>query len=112
LLGRGAAPELIAEAANRFGMPLSPLELIDIIGIRTAFDSGRVFWRSFPKRIDPAPILSGMIKAGRMGTAFGGGFYGPDLQKVPVMDAPDATHGGLHPEAIAVIERYQREVRN
>ncbi len=112
LLGRGASPELIAGAASRFGMPLSPLQLIDLIGIRTAFDSGRVFWRSFPKRIDPAPILSGMIKAGRLGAAFGGGFYGPGLQPMPGSDAPDSAHGGLHPDAIAVIERYQRDVRN
>lgn len=111
LLGRGASPELIAQAAQRFGMPLSPLELIDLIGIRTAFDSGRVFWRSFPKRIDPAPILSGMVKAGRLGAAFGGGFFGPNLQRTPDSDALPAA-GGLHPEALAVIARYQRDVRS
>ncbi len=111
LLGRGASPELIAEAARRFGMPLSPLELIDLIGIRTAFDSGRVFWRSFPKRIDPAPILSGMIKAGRLGAAFGGGFFGPELQRASESDTAAAA-GGLSPQALAVIERYQRDERN
>src|SRR5690606_26673949 len=111
LLGRGASPQLIAEAARRFGMPLSPLELIDLIGIRTAFDSGRVFWRSFPKRIDPAPILSGMIKAGRLGAAFGGGFFGPELQRASESDTAAAA-GGLDPQALAVIERYQRDERN
>jgi len=111
LLGRGASPELIAQAAQRFGMPLSPLELIDLIGIRTAFDSGRVFWRSFPKRIDPAPILSGMVKAGRLGAAFGGGFFGPNLQQLSDTDASLAA-SGLHPEALAVIQRYQRDVRS
>jgi 3-hydroxyacyl-CoA dehydrogenase len=76
-------------------MPLSPLALIDLIGIRTAFDSGRVFWRHFPKRIDPAPILSGMIKANRLGKDFGGGFYHDDQT--------------IHPDAISVIERYFRD---
>jgi 3-hydroxyacyl-CoA dehydrogenase len=95
LLGRGAAPENVAAAATRFGMPLSPLALIDLIGIRTAFDSGRVFWRHFPKRIDPAPILSGMIKAKRLGKDFGGGFYGDDET--------------IHPNALSVIERYFRD---
>jgi 3-hydroxyacyl-CoA dehydrogenase / enoyl-CoA hydratase / 3-hydroxybutyryl-CoA epimerase / enoyl-CoA isomerase len=117
LLGRGAAPELIAAAAKRFGMPLSPLELIDLIGIRTAFDSGRVFWRSFPKRIDPAPILPGMIKAGRLGYSFGGGFYdvaAPSPQSDWVAStAAESTQRRhvLHPDAIAVIDRYQRDVR-
>ncbi|HBJ37370.1 MAG TPA: hypothetical protein DDZ51_21980 [Planctomycetaceae bacterium] len=95
LLGRGAATESVAAAAKTFGMPLSPLALIDLIGIRTAFDSGRVFWRHFPKRIDPAPILSGMIKAKRLGKDFGGGFYHDDRS--------------IHPAAISVIERYLRD---
>jgi 3-hydroxyacyl-CoA dehydrogenase/enoyl-CoA hydratase/3-hydroxybutyryl-CoA epimerase/enoyl-CoA isomerase len=97
LLGRGADPESVAVAAERFGMPLSPLALIDLIGIRTAFDSGRVFWRHFPKRIDPAPILSGMIKAKRLGNEFGGGFY--DVQ----------TGDKIHPDAHKVIRRYLRD---
>lgn len=95
LLGRGATTRRVAAAAETFGMPLSPLALIDLIGIRTAFDSGRVFWRHFPKRIDPAPILSGMIKAKRLGKDFGGGFYHDDQT--------------IHPDAISVIERYFRD---
>lgn len=122
LLGRGASPELIAAAAHRFGMPMSPLELIDLIGIRTAFDSGRVFWRSFPRRIDPAPILSGMIKAGRLGTSFGGGFFAeaPELpastrrRSAPSAPIPFAAPQPrtLHGDAVAVIQRYQRDERS
>lgn len=97
LLGQGASPEAVAKAAQRFGMPLSPLALIDLIGVRTAFDSGRVFWRHFPKRIDPAPILSGMIKAKRLGRDFGGGFYDAE------------TIDKIHPDAHRVIQRYQRD---
>jgi 3-hydroxyacyl-CoA dehydrogenase / enoyl-CoA hydratase / 3-hydroxybutyryl-CoA epimerase / enoyl-CoA isomerase len=97
----------------RFGMPMSPLELIDLIGIRTAFDSGRVFWQSFPKRIDPAPILPGMIKAGRLGAEFGGGFFAPQAsgQRGGNVGAVSAEPRPLHPDAIVVIERYQRGQR-
>lgn len=95
LLGRAAGAESLAETAHTFGMPLSPLALIDVIGIRTAFDSGRVFWRHFPKRIDPAPILSGMIKAKRLGKDFGGGFYDDEQT--------------IHPDALRVIGRYLRD---
>jgi 3-hydroxyacyl-CoA dehydrogenase / enoyl-CoA hydratase / 3-hydroxybutyryl-CoA epimerase / enoyl-CoA isomerase len=94
-------------------MPMSPLELIDLIGIRTAFDSGRVFWQSFPKRIDPAPILPGMIKAGRMGAEFGGGFFAPRdaCRRGGDVDLVSAEARPVHPEAIAVIGRYQRGQR-
>jgi 3-hydroxyacyl-CoA dehydrogenase/enoyl-CoA hydratase/3-hydroxybutyryl-CoA epimerase/enoyl-CoA isomerase len=75
LLEFGVSAEQLEEAAGRFGMPMSPLRLIDTIGIRTAFDSGRVFWQSFPERLDPSPILPGMIKATRKSGQSSGGFY-------------------------------------
>jgi len=103
LLGRGASADLLQSAALRFGMPLSPLELVDLIGVRTAFDSGRVFWRSFPKRIDPAPILSGMIKAQRLGKEFNGGFFDYDPEIACNHSSPS-----LNPTAATVIQRYLR----
>lgn len=75
LLCRGVSPRVIDRAARRYGMPISPLELIDWIGTRTAFDAGRVFWRAFPKRLCPAPLLPALVKKGRSGRFAGGGFY-------------------------------------
>lgn len=103
LLERGVSATQLADAAARFGMPLSPLALVDAIGIRTAFDSGRIFWQSFPERLDPAPILPGMIKAGRLGRSFGGGFFGASNGSKSLADVDD-----LHPAAEAVIAKYQR----
>lgn len=65
LLQWGVHEQQIEQAAIEFGMPLSPFRLIDTIGIRTAFDSGRVFWQAFPDRIEPSAILPGLIRAGR-----------------------------------------------
>ncbi|MEM9587475.1 MAG: 3-hydroxyacyl-CoA dehydrogenase family protein, partial [Planctomycetota bacterium] len=48
LLTAGAKPDQLSAAAMAYGMPLSPLELIDWIGTRTAFDAGRGFWQAFP----------------------------------------------------------------
>lgn len=104
LLERGVRATQLADAAVRFGMPMSPLALVDAIGIRTAFDSGRIFWQSFPERLDPAPILPGMIKAGRLGRSFGGGFFGASNGSKSLKDADD-----LHPAAEAVIAKYQRD---
>ena len=54
---------------------MSPLALIDWIGMSTMFDAGRVFWQAFPKRLDPAPLLIAMIKSKRLGRAVDAGFY-------------------------------------
>jgi hypothetical protein len=80
-------------------MPMSPLELIDWIGIRTMFDAGRVYWQSFPSRVDPSPMLSGMVKKKKFGRFAGGGFY-------------DYEHGQrsqcLSPLAVELCETYRR----
>ena len=75
LLCRGVSDRLIEQAAKCYGMPLSPLELIDWIGTRTAFDAGRVFWRAFPKRVCPSPLLPALVKHQRGGRFSGGGIY-------------------------------------
>lgn len=106
LLERDISATQLADAADRFGMPLSPLALVDAIGIRTAFDSGRIFWQSFPERLDPAPTLPGMIKAGRLGRSFGGGFFSASSGSKPLKPLKDADN--LHPAAEAVIAKYQR----
>ena len=100
LLGRGVSAEEIEHAALRYGMPISPLELIDWIGTRTMFDAGRVFWQSFPDRFIPSPILPRLIKVKRFGRATGGGFY----------DYVDAIRSAsLSNETIEIVQRYQVE---
>ena len=99
LLQRGVTAERIEQAALRFGMPLSPLELIDWIGAKTMFQAGRVFWQSFPGRMNPSPILPGLIKANRFGRDFGGGFY--DYHHEQRSDS-------LSPQAMQLTSKYQR----
>jgi 3-hydroxyacyl-CoA dehydrogenase len=75
LLQRGISEARIESAALAYGMPISPLELMDWIGTRTVFDAGRVFWQSFPDRLDPSPIAPALLKRKRAGRAVGAGFY-------------------------------------
>lgn len=75
LLAHGVSAMRIERAALDYGMPFSPLELIDWIGTRTMFDAGRVFWQAFPNRIDPSPIVPALIKLKRAGRACGHGLY-------------------------------------
>ncbi|KLU05279.1 Enoyl-CoA hydratase [Rhodopirellula islandica] len=102
LLCAGVSAATIREAALRYGMPMSPFELIDLIGPRTAFDGGRVVWQSFPHRMDPSPLLPAMVKRSLLGVAGGKGFYNY---------AEDGVRAGdeLSAEASELVDRYSRD---
>ena len=100
LLCRGVSAGRIEAAAIDYGMPMSPLELIDWIGTRTMFDAGRVFWQSFPNRIRPAAMLAALVKSGRFGRASGAGLYDyPGGQKT----------SELAPVVLEMVDRYRRD---
>ena len=101
LVCSGASPARIEQAAQSFGMPMSPLELIDWIGMRTTFDAGRCFWQAYPARMDPAPVLAGMIKQNRRGRP-DGGFYDYDQGERSEL---------LSPTAAELCEKYSRQSR-
>lgn len=102
LLCAGISASNIREAALRYGMPMSPFELIDLIGPRTAFDGGRVVWQSFPQRMDPSPLLPAMIKRSLLGVAGRKGFY--DY-------SGDGERNGdeLSEDVNALVDRYSRD---
>ncbi|MCC9643073.1 3-hydroxyacyl-CoA dehydrogenase [Rhodopirellula sp. JC740] len=101
LLCAGVPASTIREAALLYGMPMSPLELIDLIGPRTAFDGGRVVWQAFPYRMDPSPLLPAMVKRKLNGVASGTGFYNYDCGK--------RTSDSLSEDAQALVQRYERD---
>ncbi len=65
LLCGGVSAATIRQAATRMGMPMSPLALIDEIGPETALQGGRVVWGRWPSRMDPSPLLAGIVKHNR-----------------------------------------------
>lgn len=78
----------IDDAAKKFGMPMGPLELLDVIGIDVAVDVTKTFAAAFGNRFNNlansstifnsmgAPtILHGMVGAGCLGKKSGKGFY-------------------------------------
>jgi 3-hydroxyacyl-CoA dehydrogenase/enoyl-CoA hydratase/carnithine racemase len=78
----------IDRVAREFGMPMGPLELYDMIGIDTAFYAGLVMATAFGDRIEAAPVIPALVKAGRLGRKTGNGFYrygsGGDQRARPV----------------------------
>jgi len=75
LLREGVDAARIDRAARRFGMPLGPLELYDMVGLDTAFYAGLVMASAFGDRIDASPLIPAFVKAGRLGRKTGRGFY-------------------------------------
>ncbi len=101
MLCGGVSGDRIEAAAIAFGMPMSPLELIDWIGTRTTFDAGRVYWQSFPARINPSPLIAALVKRQRAGRVEHGGFY----------DYADGTRSvNIADEVLALAEKYYREL--
>ena len=63
LLQDGASVEAIDRAATKFGMPMGPLILTDLVGLDTAVYAGKVVAKAYPDRTVTSPILEEMLKA-------------------------------------------------
>lgn len=75
LLEEGAKPRELDKAATTFGMPMGPVTLNDLVGLDTALYAGRVVNTAYADRAKNTKILEELVKAGRMGTKSGAGFY-------------------------------------
>jgi 3-hydroxyacyl-CoA dehydrogenase/enoyl-CoA hydratase/3-hydroxybutyryl-CoA epimerase/3-hydroxyacyl-CoA dehydrogenase/enoyl-CoA hydratase/3-hydroxybutyryl-CoA epimerase/enoyl-CoA isomerase len=67
LLHEGMTMESVDRAATRFGMPVGPLLLTDMVGLQTACLAGKVLAHAYPDRAATSPILEEMLKASPAG---------------------------------------------
>lgn len=77
LLQEGADFERIDRVMERWGWPMGPAVLLDVIGIDTAVHAERVMAEAFPERLGlrrPTPIET-LLEAQRRGQKNGRGFY-------------------------------------
>jgi 3-hydroxyacyl-CoA dehydrogenase/enoyl-CoA hydratase/3-hydroxybutyryl-CoA epimerase/3-hydroxyacyl-CoA dehydrogenase/enoyl-CoA hydratase/3-hydroxybutyryl-CoA epimerase/enoyl-CoA isomerase len=74
LLSEGASMDEVDKAATRFGMPMGPIALEDLVGLDTACYAGHIMLRAYPDRAVPVPVLDDLVKAGRLGQKSGAGF--------------------------------------
>ncbi len=67
LLQEGVPMDAIDEAATRFGMPMGPIALHDLVGLDTAAFAGKVMIEAYPDRAvpDPRPARHGQGRAAR-----------------------------------------------
>jgi 3-hydroxyacyl-CoA dehydrogenase/enoyl-CoA hydratase/3-hydroxybutyryl-CoA epimerase/3-hydroxyacyl-CoA dehydrogenase/enoyl-CoA hydratase/3-hydroxybutyryl-CoA epimerase/enoyl-CoA isomerase len=75
LLEEGASIRQIDKVAKKFGMPMGPITLYDVVGIDTAFYGGNVMAAAFPDRISDSQIIRALVDQGRLGQKTGKGFF-------------------------------------
>ena len=68
----GLAPETVDEAMLAFGMPMGPIELIDLVGLDVALASGKSLAGA---EATPPRCLAERFNAGLLGKKAGRGFY-------------------------------------
>lgn len=101
LLQEGALMDDVDKAATKFGMPMGPITLSDLVGLDTAFYAGQVVSTAYADRAKPTPILGDLVKAGRLGNKSGSGF-----RKLNKKGKPEAD-----PDFAPFLERHRTDSR-
>lgn len=76
LVGLGLDPYRIDNVCEKFGLPMGPFKLLDLVGLDIGIAVGGVFDMAYADRSSgTSPMLAEMFKAGRKGQKSGMGFY-------------------------------------
>lgn len=73
---QGIAPEIVDAAATRFGMPMGPIELSDVVGLDVCKHVGEIIGEAIG-RTPPLPLkrIETLVAAKQLGRKSGQGFY-------------------------------------
>jgi 3-hydroxyacyl-CoA dehydrogenase/enoyl-CoA hydratase/3-hydroxybutyryl-CoA epimerase/3-hydroxyacyl-CoA dehydrogenase/enoyl-CoA hydratase/3-hydroxybutyryl-CoA epimerase/enoyl-CoA isomerase len=109
MVQEGTPMDAIDEAAFRFGMPIGPIALLDLIGLDTALAISKVMAGAFPDRAAVSPVLAEMVQRGRLGRKTRAGFRHydhPGSQAIsdpavePIVSRHRLAHESSEPESI------------
>ncbi|MBW7902204.1 MAG: enoyl-CoA hydratase/isomerase family protein [Rhodocyclaceae bacterium] len=103
----GNSPETVDEAMLAFGMPMGPIELVDMVGLDVAMAAGKALAGA---GAEPPKCLVERFNAGHLGKKTGKGFYDHASGK-PAKGAPGAVPAGLAERLVRpLLERTQKLV--
>ncbi|HIC88977.1 MAG TPA: 3-hydroxyacyl-CoA dehydrogenase, partial [Anaerolineae bacterium] len=97
--GAASASEIDA-AMVKFGMPMGPFSLMDMLGIDICVDVGTYLYSEYGERMRPAALFYKLLEAGRLGEKSSAGFYGYGAETdepVKAMIAQLQVEKGLEP---------------
>jgi 3-hydroxyacyl-CoA dehydrogenase / enoyl-CoA hydratase / 3-hydroxybutyryl-CoA epimerase / enoyl-CoA isomerase len=101
LAGDGVDFLRIDKVMEKFGWPMGPAYLLDVVGIDTAHHANGVMAAGYPDRmaVKERSVIDAMFEAGRFGQKNGRGFYSyaPDRKGAPKKSVDPAAHEILRP---------------
>lgn len=103
LINDGVRIKEIDKASLKFGMPIGPIALYDLVGLDTAFFAGKTMYEAYPDRFIASPIIPALMKAGRLGRKNGLGFYSYQNKRQKAESDPAAE---------AILAQYVKTKRN
>ncbi len=74
LLCEGASMDQIDKASTKFGMPMGPIALHDLVGTDVALFAGQVVATAYSDRAEMCPLLQDIVQSGRLGKKASKGF--------------------------------------
>jgi 3-hydroxyacyl-CoA dehydrogenase/enoyl-CoA hydratase/3-hydroxybutyryl-CoA epimerase len=88
---QGVAPEAVDAAATRFGMPMGPIELADVVGLDVCKHVGEIIGAALGRQ-PPLPLarIASLVAAKHLGRKSGQGYYqwvDGKAVKQPVVDS-------------------------
>jgi len=108
LLRDGADFQVVDRVMERFGWPMGPAYLMDVVGMDTAVHAAGVMAEGFPDRMRPdfKAATAVLVEAGRLGQKNGKGYYvyAPDKKGRPKKSADPASY-----DLIAAVVGPRRE---
>lgn len=109
LLSDGVDFVRIDKVMEKFGWPMGPAYLLDVVGMDTAIHAGAVMAEGFPDRMAQAEVsaVGNMVAAGRLGQKTGSGFYSYAMDK---RGKPKKSVDPTAVEVLASVAKQQIEV--
>jgi 3-hydroxyacyl-CoA dehydrogenase/enoyl-CoA hydratase/3-hydroxybutyryl-CoA epimerase/enoyl-CoA isomerase len=101
LVAEGVDFQRVDKVMEKFGWPMGPAYLVDVVGIDTAVHANAVMAAEFPDRMknDGKTVIDAMLEAKRLGQKNGVGFYKyvPDKKGPPKKEADPAAYEVIKP---------------
>jgi len=91
MVEEGVEMDRVDKIATRFGMPMGPIALADMVGLDIAVSAGGVLAEAYSDRAQPAQLVPKLVELKRFGQKSGAGFLSYDPAKKKKQGVDDGT---------------------